>query len=82
MKLMLMTHDLTCVLGDLARAASHYPRGKPSTLPMLPRDLAVAAVAFTIQLAIEQEGCDPEQLRALERELIAKLEASDEGGQA
>jgi hypothetical protein len=79
---MLMTHDLTCVLGELARAAANYPRGKLSTLPMLPRDLAVAAVAFTIQLAIEQEGRDPEQLRALERELIAKLEESDEGAQA
>ena len=74
MKFMLMTHDLTCVLGELARAASHYPRGRLSALPPLPRDLAVAAVAFTIQLAIDEGGCDPAEMHVLESELIAKLE--------
>lgn len=82
MKFLLLTHDLTCVLGELARAAAHYPRGKLSALPHLPRDLAVAAVAFTIQLAIDEGECDPAQMRALESKLIAKLEAPDEGGQA
>ena len=36
--------------------------------------LAVAAVAFTIQLAIDEGGCDPAEMRVLESELIAKLE--------
>ena len=75
MKFLLMTHDLTCVLGELARAAANYPRGKLSALPPLPRDLAVAAVAFTIQLAIDEANSDPDQMRTLERDLIAKLEA-------
>ena len=78
MKFLLMTHDLTCVLGDLVRAASHYPRGKPSTLAeALPRDLAVAAIAFTIQLAIDEAGCDPDQMRMLESVLIARLEQAE-----
>jgi len=72
-----MTHDLTCALGELVRAAIHYPRGKLSALP-LPRDLAVSAVAFTIQLAIDLTDRDSKELRSLERDLIAKLEAPDE----
>ena len=69
------THDLTCVVGALAHAASSYPRGAPSAISPLPRDLAVAAVAFAVQLAIDEAGADPESLRALEGELIAALEA-------
>lgn len=71
----LMTHDLTSALGHLASMARHLPRGmvtSPTERPTL--DLAVAAIAFTIQLAIETE--DPREvpeLRALERKLIAHM---------
>jgi len=74
MKSLLLTHDLSCVIGDLAKAASRYPHGAPmrSTLPA--RDLMVAAVAFTVQLAIDVGNHDSADMRALERELIAVLE--------
>lgn len=74
MTIVLMTHDLDCTLVELRRAAANYPRGTLSTLPLLPRDLAIAAVVFTVQLAIDATDRDPTELRALEQELIAKLE--------
>lgn len=74
MKILLQTHDLTCALGELMRAAANYPRGQISLLPPLPRDLAVAAVGFVIQLAIDEGEKDPAEMRALEAALIAKLE--------
>ena len=74
MKILLMTHDLTCALGELMRVAANYPRGELSLMPPLPRDLAVAAVGFAIQLAIDEGGKDPAEMRALEAVLIAKLD--------
>jgi hypothetical protein len=75
----LMTHDLSCALGELGTAARRF------TLPALlssdrsaTTDLAVAAVAFTVQLAIDMTDRDPVQMRALERELIAKLTSAPE----
>ena len=73
MTIVLASHDLTCALGELARAAANYPRGTPSALLPLPRDLAVAAVSFAIQFAIDAADGDPGQLRALEGELVAAL---------
>jgi hypothetical protein len=42
-------------------------------------DLVVAAVAITIQLAIDVADRDPKQMRELERDLIAKLTSTSEG---
>ena len=67
-----MTHDLSCTLGALAKAAG---RIHPSPLQNTPltRDLLITAVAFTIQLAIDHAGRDPAEMRALERDLFAAL---------
>lgn len=75
----LMTHDLTCALGHLASMASRIPRGTVTSLTECPiLDLAVAAVAFTIQLTIETEDHqDALELRALERKLIASMDRRD-----
>jgi hypothetical protein len=49
----LMTHDLTCALGHLANMARHITRGMVVSAAERPIvDLAVAAVAFTVQLAM------------------------------
>lgn len=77
MKFLLLTHDLSCVIGNLATAATRYDPAKGFDRRLT--DLAVAAVAFTIQLAIDQPGSDPTELRALERALIAKLEEGSNG---
>lgn len=71
---LLMTHDIACTLGALGSAACRYTRPLmlSSSGPSATADLAVAAIAFTIQLAIET-GRDPDDLRALERELIAAV---------
>ena len=76
MKIAFHTHDLSCAFGELARAAANYPRGQMSVLCPLPRDLVVSAVAFAIQLAIDEGGKDPAEMRALESALIAKLEVA------
>jgi len=69
-----MTHDLTCVVGDLIDAAHRHARqGDRSIHHGDTLALARAAVAFAIQLAAEEEGRDLDQLRALERDLMAKL---------
>lgn len=75
LRLVLWTHDMSCVIDGLSRAAQRYalpPQAAAGTLKSfvegLLRDLAVAAVAFTMQLEIE------DALRNLERELIALLE--------
>ena len=77
---LLMTHDLSCALGELESAARRH------TLPAFlssdrstTTDLAIAAVAFAVQLAIEVTDRDPTQMRALERELIGKLMSKPEG---
>jgi hypothetical protein len=87
MKLRLMTYDVECVVRDLARAAQRYAfppsvspesAAKPATAMILPRnwtDLTIAAVAFTIQLAIEETERDATAMRALERAMISELEA-------
>jgi hypothetical protein len=79
--LRLWTHDISCVLEALDRAARRY--AYPSqvsadmlkqTVEALPRHLTVAAVAFTVQLAIEETERDASEMRALEAELISELE--------
>lgn len=79
MKSLLMicaTHDLSCAFGELARAARRYPDdARLGSSWERARDLAVAAVAFTVQLAIDETGRDSAEMRALERELIGKLKA-------
>ena len=70
MKDLLLTHDLSCAFGELKRAARRYPAD-------IVTDLAVAAVALTIQLAIDVADRDPVEMRALERELIGKLKAEE-----
>jgi hypothetical protein len=65
-----MTHDLNCVIEQLAREAGYYTRSPDYKHVM---DLAAAAVAFTIQLAIDHGDRDPDEMRTLERDLIAKL---------
>ena len=74
MKSIFMTHDLSCALGELSGAARRCPLApEPSGVVT---DLAVAAVAFTVQLAIDVAGCDPAEMRVLECELIGKLKAA------
>lgn len=82
MKMLMMTHDVACVVETLERAARRYALPGPSSEPMvkyvteiLPRNLTIAAVAFTMQLAIEETACNAAELLALERALITKLEA-------
>jgi hypothetical protein len=78
----LWTHDISCVIGALVQAARNYayPRQLSSgaavlhAVETLPRNLAVAAVAFTIQLAIEETERDAVEMRALETGLISELE--------
>jgi hypothetical protein len=66
----LMSHDLVCALGELGGAACRYSNMEDvSARNQVRPKLAVAAVAFTIQLAIEA-GRDPAEMRALERELV------------
>ena len=71
----LITHDLTCALSHLSSMAKSLPREMTaSSLERPILDLAIAAVAFTVQLAIETEGSqDAIELRELERKLIASL---------
>jgi hypothetical protein len=76
---LLMTHDLSCALGELGTAARRYtPPALLSSDRSTTTDLAVAAVAFAVQLAIDATDRDPAQMRALERELIAKLTSKPE----
>ena len=72
---LVLTHDLSCTLDSLARAAARsHPASPPLPRTAPTRDLLIAAIAFTIQFAIDETGQDPAEMRALERELIAKLE--------
>jgi len=71
---MLHTHDLACTIGALGSAARRYALPKlPASDRSATDDLAVAAVAFAIQLAIDTTNRDPADLRALERDLLARL---------
>jgi hypothetical protein len=74
---MLHTHDLSCTIGALGSAARRYtlPKMLASSDRSATDDLAVAAVAFAIQLAIDTTDRDPTDLRALERELLTRLGA-------
>lgn len=74
--LRLQIHDMTCVLGELEHAAQLYARHVVDmrSVEVWQRRLAVAAVAFTIQLAIEKAESDVVALRDLERDLISTLE--------
>lgn len=90
MKLLSMSYDMACVLSGLASAARRYalPQLVSSesaatrvSRMIVPRDLTVAAVAFTLQLVIEEApDHDLAGLRALERELISTLDEPCEFG--
>lgn len=87
--LRLWTHDMSCVIEALARAAHHYAHPRPKSaaggvkyvMETLPRNLTVAAVAFTIQLVLEETELPAVAMRGLEGELIRKLEAPWECGE-
>lgn len=72
MKLRLMVYDLEYVIGALTQAAHRYTHVSPTKI--LPRRLAIAAVAFSIQLAIDEAGREASAMRSLERALISRLE--------
>jgi hypothetical protein len=77
MRKLFMTHDLSCTIGDLGVAARRVPgdpRHDGAFSAMV--NLSRTAIAFTIQLAIDHAGRDPEEMRSLERELHAALEAT------
>ena len=71
MELRLMVYDLECVIGALIQAAHRYADVSPTKI--LPRSLAIAAVAFSIQLAIDEAGRESSAMRSLERSLISRL---------
>lgn len=88
----LWTHDMACVLEDLTRAAYAYAHPYPPSVGVaggvvkhvmetLPRNLTVAAVAFTIQLVLEETQLPAVALRGLESELIRTLEGPWEFGE-
>ncbi len=87
--LRLWTHDMSCVIGSLALAAHRYAHPQPASvsgvvkyvMETLPRNLAIAAVAFTIQLVLEETELPVASMRALESELIRLLEAPWEFGE-
>lgn len=66
----LLTYDLEQTLARLRESATRYA----DKHAYLPQDLMIAAVAFTVQLAIESDHA-PDPLRKLQRELIAHIEA-------
>jgi hypothetical protein len=74
--------NVECVLEALMRTAQRYALLPPSpteamwkqVVEIRLKNLAVAAVAFTIQLAIDEAGREATALRSLERALIFKLE--------
>jgi hypothetical protein len=76
-----LTHDLTCAFGELTRSAHRYARLTVKDLrlstghPM--SELAAAAIAFTIQAAIEA-GHDETEMRKLERSLFAAMIGNQE----
>jgi hypothetical protein len=81
----LRTHDMICVIGDLTRAAHHYAYPNAASvkhvMETLPRNLTIATVAFTIQLALEETELPAVVLRGLESELIRKLKEPWEFGE-
>lgn len=59
--LRLWTHDMSCVISALSRAALYAQPHVPSSagvtrlvMETLPRNLTIAAVAFTTQLVLEE----------------------------
>lgn len=87
--LRLWTHDMNCVIDGLTRAAQHYAHPHPPSvkdvvkyvMETILRNLTVAAVAFTIQLVLEETELPAVAMRSLEGELIRKLEAPWEFGE-
>jgi hypothetical protein len=87
--LRLWTHDMSCVIEGLTRAAHRYAHPHPPlvtgvvkyVMETLPRNLTIAAVAFTIQLVLEETKLPAVGMRGLEGELIRKLEAPWEFGE-
>lgn len=72
---MILSHDLACTIENLAREARRYVRMPTPQFTSI-KDLAVAAVAFAVQLAIEADH-DPTKMRALEQEMFDVLDAKD-----
>ena len=85
MTLGLWTHDMSCVVGELMAAAYYYAHPHPASvkyvMETLPRNLTIAAVAFTIQLALEETELPAVAMRDLESALIRELEAPWEFGE-
>lgn len=75
MKLRLLTHDLSCTIDNLGKAARrHSPIAAITSHERDPsHNLLVAAIEFTIQLAIDQGDQDPAAMRALESALMSKI---------
>ena len=72
--LLASTHDLSYAFGEMGGAARRF--ALPALLSSdhsIGGDLAAAAVAFTIQLAIDAAGRDPAEMRRLEEALMAVL---------
>jgi len=70
---LLVTHDLACAFAELARAAKRHATSGGASGGTTMDDISVAAVALTIQLAIDAGAREPGEMRALECELIDKL---------
>lgn len=70
---LLVTHDLQCAFGGLGVAARHFVPSFLTSDQSAHGELAVAAVRFVIQFAIDHGDRDPDDMRTLERDLLAKL---------
>lgn len=66
-----MTYDIECVITAQTRAAHCY--ALLQVMEIFPSKLAVATVAFTIQLAIDVSECDATAMCDLEKTPISKL---------
>jgi len=75
MKQAFLTHDMLLVTSALGERAVEFAAqlAKGASGADATNSLAIAAVAFTIQLAIEQGDGDPVALRRSEEKLIALL---------
>ena len=61
MRTLILTHDLACTFEDLARVAQRYAKSSGMAMDdfAIAADLAIAAVALTVQLAIDSADRDP-----------------------
>ena len=85
MTLRLWTHDMSGAFGALMGAAYYYAHPHSASvkyvIETLPRNLTIAAVAFTIQLALEETALPAVAMRGVESALIRELEAPWEFGE-